>query len=87
MRPVDRRRVLGERALTGADGRQRDCWLVETESGKPGSGNFQRFWIDKASRVVVKEEDVFNGMYRSKILLAVPATIEFPLPPAPPAKG
>lgn len=79
--------VLGERALAGADGRQRDCWLVETESGKRGSGNFQRFWIDKASRVVVKEEDVFNGMYRSKILLAAPAAIEFPLPPAPPAKG
>jgi hypothetical protein len=60
---------------------------VETESGKPGSGNFQRFWIDRASRVVVKEEDVFNGMYRSKVLLDVPATIEFPLPPEAAAKG
>lgn len=79
--------VLGERTLAGADGRSRDCWLVETESGRPGSGNFQRFWIDKASRVVVKEEDVFNGMYRSKVLLEVPATIEFPLPPAPAAQG
>lgn len=79
--------VLGERTLTGADGRRHDCWLVETESGKPGSGNFQRFWIDRASRVVVKEEDVFNGMYRSKVLLDVPATIEFPLPPEAAAKG
>lgn len=79
--------VLGERTLAGADGRGRDCWLVETESGKPGSGNYQRFWIDKASRVVVKEEDVFNGMYRSKVLLEAPAVIEFPLPPTPPAKG
>ena len=60
---------------------------METESGRPGSGNYQRFWIDKASRVVVKEEDVFNGMYRSKILLDAPAVIEFPLPPTPPAKG
>ncbi|MBS0219054.1 MAG: hypothetical protein JSR63_12890 [Proteobacteria bacterium] len=80
--------VVGERALTGADGRRRDCWLVETESGRPGSGNHQRFWIDKNTRVVVKEEDVFNGMYRSKVLLEAPATIEFPLPPpGPPAKG
>lgn len=79
--------VLGERTLVGADGRGRDCWLVETESGRPGSGNVQRFWIDKASRVVVKEEDVFNGMYRSKVLLDVPATIEFPLPPAPAGQG
>lgn len=76
--------VAGERTLAGADGTRYDCWLVETESGRPGSGNFQRFWIDKTRRVVVKEEDVFNGMYRSKILLSVPAVVEFPLPPAPP---
>ncbi|HZV23332.1 MAG TPA: hypothetical protein VFF93_06165 [Luteimonas sp.] len=75
--------VAGDRTLAGADGTRYDCWLVETESGRPGSGNFQRFWIDKARRVVVKEEDVFNGMYRSKILLSVPAVVEFPLPPAP----
>lgn len=79
--------VLGERTLVGGDGRRRDCWLVETESGKPGRGSYQRFWIDKASRVVVKEEDVFNGMYRSKVLLEAPATIEFPLPPVPAAQG
>jgi hypothetical protein len=77
--------VAGDRTLTGADGTPYDCWLVETESGRPGSGNFQRFWIDKARRVVVKEEDVFNDMYRSKILLSVPAVVEFPLPPAPAA--
>ncbi len=74
--------VVGERTLRGADGSEYACWLVETESGRPGSGNFQRFWIDKARRVVVKEEDVFNGQYRSKMLLAVPAVVEFPLPEA-----
>ncbi|MGN6112471.1 MAG: DUF3108 domain-containing protein [Luteimonas sp.] len=73
--------VAGERTLQGADGTAHDCWLVETESGKPGSGNYQRFWIDKARRVVVKEEDVFNGQYRSKMLLAAPAVVEFALPP------
>ncbi|HRO28258.1 MAG TPA: hypothetical protein PK743_13175 [Luteimonas sp.] len=73
--------VVGERTLVGGDGSTRyDCWLVETESGKPGSGNYQRFWIDKARRVVVKEEDVFNGQYRSKVLLSVPAVVEFELP-------
>ena len=54
---------------------------IEGDSGSPGSGNFQRFWIDKQRRLVVKEEDVFNGMYRSKVLLNVPATTEFPAPP------
>ena len=72
--------VLGERTLHGADGTAHHCWLVETESGKPGSGNYQRFWIDKDSRVVLKEEEVFHGQYRSKILLGVPAVTEFALP-------
>lgn len=75
--------VVGDRKLQGGDGTTYDCWLVETESGRPGSGNYQRFWIDKARRVVMKEEDVFNGMYRSKVLLSVPAVVEFELPPAP----
>lgn len=72
--------VAGERTLHGADGTAYDCWLVETDSGHPGTGSYQRFWIDKARRVVVKEEDVFNGQYRSKVLLGVPAVVEFPLP-------
>jgi len=73
--------VIGERTLVGGDGGTRyDCWLVETESGMEGSGNYQRFWIDKQRRVVVKEEDVYNGQYRSKVLLSVPAMVEFPLP-------
>lgn len=71
--------VLGERKLHGGDGREYRTWLVQTESGRPGSGNYQRFWIDQVSRVVVKEEDVFNGQYRSKVLLSVPAVVEFPL--------
>ena len=70
--------VIGSRTLQGGDGTAYDCWLVETDSGSPGSGNFQRFWIDKAQRVVVKEEDIFNGSYRSKVLLATPATPEEP---------
>ena len=73
--------VVGERTLVGGDGSTRyDCWLVETESGRPGSGNYQRFWIDKARRIVVKEEDIFGGQYRSKVLLSVPAVVEFALP-------
>jgi len=69
--------VVGDRVLQGSDGTRYDCWLVETESGSPGGGNYQRFWIDKTRRIVVKEEDVFNGGYRSKILLSVPAVVEF----------
>lgn len=75
--------VVGERSLVGGDGSARyDCWLVETESGMEGSGNYQRFWIDKQRRVVVKEEDVYDGQYRSKVLLGVPAVVEFALPEA-----
>lgn len=77
--------VVGERKLQGADGTAYDCWLVETESGKPGHGNYQRFWIDKSRRLVIKEEDVFNGQYRSKVLLSVPAVVEFPIPATAPA--
>ena len=69
--------VLGDRTLYGGDGTIYDCWLVQTDSGSPGSGNYQRFWIDKTRRLVVKEEDVFNGKYRSKVLLSVPAVTEF----------
>lgn len=69
--------VIGERQLQGGDGVAYDCWLVEKRSGQPDSGNVQRFWIDKARRLVVKEEDVFNGQYRSKVLLSVPAVVEF----------
>lgn len=72
--------VAGERRLQGADGTVYDCWLVETDSGSPGSGSVQRFWIDKARRIVVKEEDIFNGQYRSKMLLTTPATVEFEMP-------
>lgn len=71
-------KVIGERTLQGSDGEAYDCWLVEKQS-EPGDDNYQRFWIDKARRLVVKEEDVFNGKYRSKVLLSVPAVTEFPL--------
>ena len=69
--------VVGERQLQGGDGAAYDCRLVEKKSGQPDSGNVQHFWIDKARRLVVKEEDVFNGQYRSKVLLSVPAVVEF----------
>ena len=75
-------KVLGTRTLHSARGEPRVCWLVETESGRPGSGYFQRFWIDKERRVVLKEEDVIGQSYRSKLLLAVPATVEFAVPRA-----
>lgn len=73
--------VLGDRNLTGADGLSHACWLVETESGKPGSNSFQRFWIEKTTRVILKEEDASARGYRTKLLLAAPTAIEFPLPP------
>lgn len=81
-------RVVGSRELVGGDGQRHDCWLVETDSGGGNPANMQRFWIDKLRRVVLKEEDTFNGRYRSKYLLAVPTTTEFqPSPVAGPKSG
>ena len=42
-----------------------DCWVLEYTLPK-GMG-YQRFWISKADRVVIKEEDSFRGTYRYKL--------------------
>lgn len=45
-----------------------DCWVMEYKH--PGK-DYQRFWIDKQNKEVVKEEDFFNNQYRYKIKLEV----------------
>jgi hypothetical protein len=32
---------------------------------------YQRFWIAKKAKAVIKEEDNFNGMYRYKLKMVV----------------
>jgi hypothetical protein len=42
-----------------------DCWVLEYTL--PRNMGFQRFWISKKDRIVVKEEDSFRGAYRFKL--------------------
>lgn len=44
-----------------------DCWVMELNKG----ADYQKFWIDKKEKVVIKEEDFFSGKYRYKIKLDV----------------
>lgn len=71
--------VKGEFVIEDALGEKHVCWLVETESGAPGQGNVQRFWIDKQTRTVMKQEDLYQGNYRDKYLLSVPVSRSYPV--------
>ncbi len=46
-----------------------DCWVLNYAVAKPAG--YQRFWISKQSRELVKEEDSFSGFYRYKLKLMV----------------
>ncbi|MGN6533614.1 MAG: DUF3108 domain-containing protein [Ginsengibacter sp.] len=60
--------VTGSEKLRTYSGNQIDCWVMEYKH--PGN-NYQRFWIDKKNKEVLKEEDLFNSRYRYKIKLEV----------------
>jgi hypothetical protein len=47
-----------------------DCWVLEFTLPKNMKG-YQRFWIAKKAKEVIKEEDNFNGMYRYKLKMMV----------------
>lgn len=46
-----------------------DCWVLEYTL--PRNMGYQRFWVAKKAKEVVKEEDSFNGMYRYKLKMVV----------------
>lgn len=52
--------VTGEEKIDGVS-----CWVLNYKL--PRGMGYQRFWIAKKDRVLVKEEDSFNGMYRFKL--------------------
>jgi len=61
--------VTGSDFLTNSAGKKIDCWVIEH---KPASVNgYQKFWISKKTKEVLKEEDLFNGIYRYKLKLEV----------------
>lgn len=60
--------ITGSELLPTFSGKKIDCWVMEC---KYAGNDYQRFWIDKKNKVVVKEEDLFNSRYRYKIKLEV----------------
>jgi len=58
--------VLKSETLTIA-GNPVNCWVLNYAVAKPAG--YQRFWISKQSRELIKEEDSFSGFYRYKIRL------------------
>lgn len=61
--------VTGSDVLLTTAGKNIDCWVMERK-GKT-AGSYQKFWIDKETRIVLKEEDLFNNRYRFKLKLEV----------------
>lgn len=58
--------VIGSEKITLA-GNPIDCWILNYKVEKPTG--YQRFWISKQSREVLKEEDNFGAFYRYKLKL------------------
>jgi hypothetical protein len=61
--------VTGSDVLTTYSGRKISCWVMEHKGKSVGS--YQKFWIDKKERIVLKEEDLFNNRYRYKLKLEI----------------
>ncbi|MBI1341490.1 MAG: hypothetical protein GC171_01015 [Terrimonas sp.] len=61
--------VIGSDVLLTTSGKKIICWVMERK-GKT-TGSYQKFWVDKKSRLVLKEEDLFNSRYRFKLKLEV----------------
>lgn len=61
--------VTGSDALTNSSGEKVECWVLEHKLTT--GDDYQKFWISKRKREVLKEEDSFNGMYRFKLKLDV----------------
>jgi hypothetical protein len=58
--------VLKSEQVTIA-GNSVECWVLNYAVAKPEG--YQRFWISKQSRELIKEEDSFSGFYRYKLKL------------------
>lgn len=57
--------VTGSDFLINSSGEKIECWVLEH---KPTTGDgYQRFWISKKKKEVLKEEDLFNNVYRYKL--------------------
>jgi len=61
--------VTGNGFLIKSSGEKIDCWVLEH---KPTSGDgYQKFWVPKKTKEVLKEEDLFYDVYRYKLKLGL----------------
>ncbi len=60
--------VTGSDLLTDQDGKKIDCWVLNYSDGPIG---YERFWISKKTKEVLKEEDFGTRGYRYKIKLGI----------------
>lgn len=63
--------VTGSELLTNSAGEKIECWVLETKIPQSAGGGYQRFWISKRKREVLKEEDSFNNTFRYKLKFEV----------------
>ena len=62
--------VTGSDSLINSAGEKIECWTLETKFTQNGGG-YQKFWVSKKKREVLKEEDSFNNTFRYKLKLGV----------------
>ena len=62
--------VTGSDLLTDQDGKKVDCWVLNNiDTSHPNT--YERFWISKKTKEVLKEEDFTPAGYRYKIKLGI----------------
>lgn len=61
--------VIGSDLLTSSTSKKIECWVLETKFTQ--SVGYQKFWISKKEKEVLKEEDSFNNTFRYKLKLDV----------------
>lgn len=59
---------IGSETILDSDSKPVDCYTLMYTSTNPKE-EYQKFWISKNSREVLKEEDLYQGHYRYKIKL------------------
>jgi hypothetical protein len=60
--------VTGSDFLTDQDSKKINCWVLNYSDGPNG---YERFWISKRTKEVLKEEDFSARGYRYKIKLGI----------------
>lgn len=63
--------VKGSEQLTASNGEKIDCWVMEHQFSSNNSKGYQRFWISKKTREVLKEMDEYSAGFRYKMKIGI----------------